>query len=85
MGLSFDRTHQPHVVFEYASRGSLNDILQYKQIPLDDDKILKFAKQISVALSFLHKKNLLHANLKSSNVLVFDDWSVKLADFSYSQ
>jgi len=49
---------------------------------LEDDKVLKFAKQIAVAMTFLHKKKLVHQNLKSSNVLIFDDWSVKISDFT---
>ena len=36
-------------------------------------------------MSYLHGKNVLHCDLKSSNVLIDENWNVKLCDFGLSR
>lgn len=36
-------------------------------------------------MSYLHGKNILHCDLKSSNVLIDQNWTVKISDFGLSQ
>jgi len=59
-----------------------------KDIPwkslLPYDKGQKWCYTISSAVSALHKLNIIHGDIKSSNVLVYDDDSIKLTDFGMS-
>jgi len=41
-----------------------------KKYQLDEERIFKIAKQIAIALCYLHKKKILHCNLKTQNILV---------------
>jgi len=41
----------------------------------------QLAKQIAVAMNYLHNQKILHCDLKSQNILVKDDWTIKLCDF----
>jgi len=53
------------MVTEFIGRGSLFDILHTKKIVLDDERVLKIAKQMAIAMGYLHKKKILHCDMKS--------------------
>jgi serine/threonine protein kinase len=36
-------------------------------------------------MSYLHKKKILHCDLKSQNILITDDWNVKICDFGLAR
>ena len=40
---------------------------------------------MAIALLYLHARELFHCDLKSQNVLINDDWTVKLCDFGLSR
>jgi serine/threonine protein kinase len=42
-------------------------------------------KDVALGMSYLHGKNVLHCDLKSSNVLIDESWNVKLCDFGLSR
>lgn len=49
--------------------------------PLTGDKAVNIIYQICKAVEFLHKQKIIHADIKSSNILIFGD-TAKLSDFS---
>jgi serine/threonine protein kinase len=73
------------MVTEFVSRGSLFEILHQRRQHLDDYRILAIAKQIAMALLYLHSRKILHCDLKSQNVLLAEDWAVKLCDFGLAR
>ena len=73
------------MITEFVSKGSLFDLLHQRKLVLDDSRITKIAKQIAIALLYLHSRQLFHCDLKSQNVLINDDWTVKLCDFGLSR
>jgi len=52
----------------------------------NNDLIRKIFYQISQAILFLHRENIIHGDVKCSNILVYDtdDFHVKLSDFNLS-
>jgi serine/threonine protein kinase len=44
-----------------------------------------FVKSILQALKFMHEKNIAHRDLKLSNILITDNYDLKLADFGFSK
>jgi serine/threonine-protein kinase len=66
------------VISEYAQGGSLADRMVRKYEWLD---CMKLAVQIATGISFAHKNNIVHGNLRPSNVLFDAHDIVKLTDF----
>ncbi len=66
------------VISEYAQGGSLADRMVRKY---EWQEAMKVALQIAAGVSFAHKNNFIHGNIRPSNVLFDSHDTVKLADF----
>ena len=66
------------ILTEYCPKGSLNDVLQNKEIHLSWGFRFSFADDIAVGMAYLHSKNVFHGRLKSSNCLLNDRWVLKI-------
>lgn len=70
------------VVMEYVTGGSLKDRMIRPHSWMD---VLKTARQICEALSFVHKNRIIHGNLRPSNILISASGDVKITDFGLSE
>eukprot|EP00698_Gefionella_okellyi_P004995 TRINITY_DN1459_c0_g2_i1.p1 TRINITY_DN1459_c0_g2~~TRINITY_DN1459_c0_g2_i1.p1 ORF type:complete len:1033 (-),score=276.64 TRINITY_DN1459_c0_g2_i1:175-2817(-) len=76
------------LITEYMGRGSLYAILHGEQSgPLPLETVIRMAKEMARGMNYLHlhKPPILHRDLKSLNILVGTDWTVKVADFGLSR
>lgn len=69
------------IVTEYVPCGSLFDLLHRHNRSLSLDQLVRISKEIACALAYLHSKDILHCDLKSSNILLNEMGSVKICDF----
>jgi [calcium/calmodulin-dependent protein kinase] kinase len=70
------------LVLEYCEVGPV--FTRYNKVPLTEDVLLGYAKDIVLGLDYLHSLNIAHMDLKPENMLKCADGSVKLADFGVS-
>ncbi len=77
-----------NVFLEYMPGGSLSDVLkqfaggaQQQQQPLDEQLIRSYTRSILQGIDYLHRRGIVHCDIKGKNVLVGNAGSVKLADF----
>ncbi|XP_065659175.1 leucine-rich repeat serine/threonine-protein kinase 2 isoform X5 [Hydra vulgaris] len=75
-------------VMEYASHGALSSVIYDKSKTKVISRIVKFriCQQIASALAFMHKKYVIHRDIKSDNILLFSlnhnaKINIKLSDF----
>lgn len=81
--------NQPLMIYEYISNGTLYDHLHGKHsMFLDWKKRLKIALQTAEALAYLHTSAYIpiyHRDVKSTNILLDDNFNSKVADFGLSR
>lgn len=73
------------LVMEYARIGSLYRYLKRSTEPLKTELQLAFLSDIARGMCFLHSQGILHCDLKSDNVLMFDNGRLKLCDFGMAK
>lgn len=71
-----------YISMPYYKNGSLQDILQEKNLTVRE--IVKYSLEILSGLYYIHKNNILHCDIKPSNILIDDYGSAVLADFGSS-
>ncbi|KAL0740514.1 hypothetical protein Bca4012_082027 [Brassica carinata] len=81
------------LAYEYAPNGSLHDILHGRKGvagALLPGPVLTWQQRVKIAvgaakgLEYLHEKEVIHRDIKSSNILLVDDDVAKIADFDPS-
>jgi serine/threonine protein kinase len=76
--------HFGYLVLEYCEGGSLSDLIK-RQGPLDITTFRAFARQILMAVSYLHSVNFCHRDIKPDNILIDRYGRPRLADFGFAR
>lgn len=71
-------------VMEYATEGDLLNLIETRG-PLDEDSARFIAVQIVHGLKHCHSKGVLHRDIKLDNILLSDNFVVKICDFGISK
>ncbi|XP_020262574.1 U-box domain-containing protein 35 isoform X3 [Asparagus officinalis] len=85
MGAVYSRERHA-IVTEFLPRGSLFKTLHKNNQKLDMKRRLRMALDVARGMNYLHRRNppIVHRDLKSSNLLVDKNWTVKVGDFGLS-
>lgn len=63
---------------EYCSGGSLRELISL--VNLKEEEVAYICMELLQAIDYIHSNNRIHRDIKSSNIVIDVDGSVKLAD-----
>lgn len=74
----------PYFVMEYVDGSGLDELVAQHQ-ELKMERILSILRQIALALSCAHRHNIVHRDIKASNVMINQSGDVKVMDFGLAK
>lgn len=76
--------YESGIRLDFASVGDLRSFLEAGTMDIGIERQLRWSKQITAALHFVHSKNVVHGDLRCCNILLDKQFNAKLADFAGS-
>ena len=73
----------PHVVMEYVDGPTLS--ARAARAPIPEGDIVAYGRQIAAALAYAHARNVIHCDIKPSNVMLTPDDVPKVLDFGIAR
>ena len=73
-----------YIAMEFLPGRSLKDII-LKHAPLGTDLVVSVSRQIVEALRYVHRRDIVHRDIKPQNIIVDEDGRVKVTDFGIAR
>ena len=80
----FEENNTAYIAMEHIAGCSLKYMLDVEG-KLPEKRVLRYISQIGQALEFVHQKNILHLDIKPSNILIDKKNNARLIDFGVSK
>ena len=76
---TFKDSQNAYFILDYQPNKTLSELLHKRQ--LSEIEIKHYCFQLLLAIEYLHKRNIIHRDIKLSNVLLSEKMEVRLCDF----
>ncbi len=80
----FEENDTVYYVMDFIPGESLKSVID-REGPLPEEKAIGYIKQICEALKYIHERNILHLDIKPSNILLDANGNAVLIDFGVSK
>lgn len=74
----------PYIVMEYVDGSNIKEII-HRQGKIDIENVIKYSRQIGLALKEAHENKIIHRDIKSQNIMITKNNVVKVADFGIAK
>ncbi|MCQ2817073.1 MAG: serine/threonine-protein kinase [archaeon] len=81
----FETKDKVYIVSEYVKNGSLNEYLALTEELLSAENIKAILKKIINSIKNLNKFGIIHRDIKPDNLLIDDNFDIKIIDFGFSK
>ncbi|GAB7348815.1 hypothetical protein MBLNU459_g7529t1 [Dothideomycetes sp. NU459] len=79
---AFDLHSQLWIVSDYCPGGSVHTLMKpYPESGLEERYIIPIARELAVALKYVHDAGVIHRDVKCGNVLISEEGQLQLCDF----
>jgi serine/threonine protein kinase len=76
---SFNENLEVTLIYEFCNGSSVKALLE-KYGEFDEKLIKKYTKELLEGIKYLHSQNIVHRNIKSSNILVDGNGTIRISD-----
>jgi len=76
-------TISSYAIMEFAPYGNFSDLVWNSEFPLEDKLVRTYFHQLLNGVEFLHSQGMAHMNLKLKNVMLGENFVLKISDFKY--
>jgi len=73
-----------YLLLELAPYGDFYELIRERKVPFDEKMLRTFFHQLIEGLEYLHSQGVAHLDLKPENLLLGENFLLKIADFDYS-
>ncbi|KAI8071983.1 kinase-like domain-containing protein, partial [Thamnidium elegans] len=70
-----------YIQLELCSSGSLDKYIKFKERKIPEEIVWRIFREISLGLNDIHEANIVHLDLKPTNILIDDKGFIKIGDF----
>ncbi|KAL2358191.1 kinase-like domain-containing protein [Cryomyces antarcticus] len=81
---AFDWHHQLWIISVYSAGGSVSILMKASPSGLAESYIIPIAREIAIALKYVHEAGIIHRDVKCANILILEDGQPQLCDFGVS-
>jgi len=81
----FEENNTVYYAMQYLRGGSLRDAIKKSGIPMEEQRALKYIRQIASALDYMHSQKMCHLDVKPSNIMLDDEDNAVLIDFGIAK
>ena len=78
---SYLTEHELWVVLEFCDGGSVGELVTKSNLALNEAQLAACILPVVQALDHMHKRSIIHRDIKGENILVLSDGTVKVCDF----
>ncbi|XP_011863456.1 PREDICTED: serine/threonine-protein kinase Nek5-like [Vollenhovia emeryi] len=84
---AWKKDNYSYILLEYATRCTLKDLLEKRDIPLNEEDALYLFSQVTLGVHHIHSNKILHRDLKPENIMLTGSRGdiVKIGDFGLSK
>ena len=73
-----------YIILDYAEKGDLSEYIFLREKPLIEKHAKYIFAEILEGVQAIHKNKVCHRDLKTANILLFEKYKPKIADFGFS-